>query len=212
MFSASKAIFRGSLVFLVALHSAHLFAASFESPLWRQFAADPRHAVEGALPDFSRAGYQRGERPVPRIQGPVFNVCDYGAVPGDSNSDEAAVRSAIAAAEAAGGGVVYFPKGTYLFWTDRMHVEPIWIRSSRIVLRGDGDGESGSILHFIHNGLTPGDYRVPKLGNEFNGLKSLFIAEPRQESAAGGAARKAIVAEDVDAGSVRIPGFGAMTV
>ena len=205
MRAASNHAFSQSILVFVGLLSSNLAAAPAESALWRQFAADPGRSPEAGLPDFSRAGYQRGERAIPRIEGPVFDVRDYGAVPDDANSDEGPVRAAISAAEQAGGGVVYFPKGTYLFWTDRLHVEPIWIRSSRIVLRGDGDGEGGSVLHFVHHGLTPGDYRVPKLGNEFNGLKSLIIVEPNQDGGAGVVGKKTLVSEDVPSGSVRMP-------
>ena len=46
---------------------------------------------------------------------------------------------------------------------------------------------------------------MPKLGNEFNGLKSLIIAEPEPDGAAAPGARKIFVVEDVPAGSVRLP-------
>lgn len=42
-----------------------------------------------------------------------FNVMDYGATGGGVIDDTAAVQAAIDAAEAAGGGVVYFPPGVY---------------------------------------------------------------------------------------------------
>src|SRR6201996_3273649 len=43
-----------------------------------------------------------------------LNVKDYGAK-GDATSDDfGAINSALTAAETAGGGVVYFPAGTYL--------------------------------------------------------------------------------------------------
>ena len=46
--------------------------------------------------------------------GQVFNVKAYGAVGDGVTDDTAAVNAAFAAAYAAGGGVVYFPAGTYL--------------------------------------------------------------------------------------------------
>jgi polygalacturonase len=44
---------------------------------------------------------------------PVFNVADYGAKNDGSASSTAAIRKAIQACAAAGGGTVYFPAGTY---------------------------------------------------------------------------------------------------
>lgn len=43
-----------------------------------------------------------------------FNVVDYGATGDGSTDDTAAIQAAIDAAEAAGGGVVYFPAGVYV--------------------------------------------------------------------------------------------------
>src|ERR1035441_9356312 len=43
-----------------------------------------------------------------------FNVLDYGAHPDGSASSTEAIRSAIQAAKAAGGGTVYFPPGNYV--------------------------------------------------------------------------------------------------
>jgi hypothetical protein len=43
-----------------------------------------------------------------------FNVKKYGAVGNGSTDDTAAIQSAINACQAAGGGIVYFPAGTYL--------------------------------------------------------------------------------------------------
>lgn len=44
----------------------------------------------------------------------VYNVWDYGATGNGANDDTAAVQAAINACGAAGGGIVYFPPGTYL--------------------------------------------------------------------------------------------------
>jgi polygalacturonase len=61
------------------------------------------------LPLVAGGGAVRGANTVP-----FFNVLDYGAhQDGSSNSTEA-IQSAIRAANAAGGGTVYFPPGTYV--------------------------------------------------------------------------------------------------
>lgn len=43
----------------------------------------------------------------------TYNVIEYGAVGDDSNNDTTAIQAAIDAAEAAGGGSVFFPRGVY---------------------------------------------------------------------------------------------------
>src|ERR1035437_275158 len=43
----------------------------------------------------------------------VFNVTNYGANPNDLGDDTVAVQNAVNAAENSGGGVVYFPNGSY---------------------------------------------------------------------------------------------------
>ena len=45
---------------------------------------------------------------------PIFNVTDYGARNDGSASATEAIRAAIQAAKAAGGGTVFFPEGTYV--------------------------------------------------------------------------------------------------
>jgi hypothetical protein len=44
---------------------------------------------------------------------PVFNVKNYGATGNGTSDDTVAIRSAISAAVADGGGIIYFPAGTY---------------------------------------------------------------------------------------------------
>lgn len=44
---------------------------------------------------------------------PLYNVKDYGAVGNGSTDDTTAVQAAITACDGAGGGIVYYPAGTY---------------------------------------------------------------------------------------------------
>lgn len=67
-----------------------------------------------------------------------FNVKDYGAVGDGSHDDSAAVRAAMAAAVAAGGGTVYFPNGTYVlsaeigeFWCINLAANVTFLGQSR---------------------------------------------------------------------------------
>jgi polygalacturonase len=68
--------------------------------------------------------------------GPVFNILDYGARNDGSASATAAIRSAIQAAKAAGGGTVYVPAGKYV-------TGPVELVSN-LVLHID----AGATLHF----------------------------------------------------------------
>ena len=110
---------------------------------FQQFVKAKENGTEPILPDFSYAGYHYFAKPVPDVAHPVFDVTDYGAIPNDDISDQPAIVSAIAAAEANGRGVVFFPPGEFLVNTDTDKNEggknePIYIRSSNIVLRGSG--------------------------------------------------------------------------
>jgi hypothetical protein len=59
----------------------------------------------------------------------VVDVTDFGAVADDGLDDHPAIHAAIAAVSAAGGGVVYFPPGTY-------HLSDNLVLSDGVVLRG----------------------------------------------------------------------------
>jgi hypothetical protein len=63
-----------------------------------------------------------------------FDVTEYGAVADGETDDTAAINKAITAAKDAGGGVVFFPRGTYRC----MAVRP----KSYVSLQGTGWGES----------------------------------------------------------------------
>ena len=63
---------------------------------------------------------------------PVYNVTDYSVVPDDATADHTGINSAIGDAEAAGGGVVYFPPGEYLIGGS------LTIDSPYVTLRGEG--------------------------------------------------------------------------
>ena len=68
----------------------------------------------------------------------VFNVKAYGAR-GDGITDDApAVRLAMAAANAAGGGIVYFPAGTYLVSKDAGNPWCLQVPGDNITLLGAG--------------------------------------------------------------------------
>ena len=55
--------------------------------VWKDFVKNGPTGI--CLPDFSRAGYGMGEKPIPKIENPVFDVTDvrFGAVPDDGKED-----------------------------------------------------------------------------------------------------------------------------
>lgn len=87
---------------------------------------------QSRLPDFSFAGYRRGEKPIPSPAGGV-SVKEFGAR-GDGRSDDtAAIQKAI---EASPGKVVHLPAGYYVV------TDFITIRRSGTVLRGAGRAQT----------------------------------------------------------------------
>lgn len=102
---------------------------------------------EKLVQDFSFAGYHRGERPIPSVTGPVFDVVDdFEADPTGTRDSTAQIQAAIDAASAAGGGVVFLPAGTFLVAPPEGETRALAVSSSNIVLRG-----AGSDLTFLLN-------------------------------------------------------------
>jgi hypothetical protein len=135
---------------------------SKESAHWKSFQSATDRSPAEILTDYSYAGYEHGEKGIPDVQGPVFNVTDYGAKADDAISDEDAIRKAVAAAEKAGGGVVLFPAGKFLVFADRFTAASIRIGKSGVVIRGAGSGKGGTVIRAIHSGYRVGPYPVPK--------------------------------------------------
>ena len=117
-----------------------------ESKLWRQFVEAKRTGAEPTLPDFSFAGYHGGVDAIPDVKGPVFDVTKYGAKGDGRADDQAAIQKAIDAAEAAGGGVVFLPPGTYRVNADPANRRPIRVKKGGIVLRGSGATKGGTVV------------------------------------------------------------------
>ena len=154
---------------------------STESKFWLQFKDATDRSSPDIMPDFSYAGYENSEKPIPDVAGPVFKVTDFGAIPDDSVSDEQAIRDTIAAAEKAGGGVVLFPAGKFLVWADRNKAEPIRILSSNIVIRGAGSSKGGTVIRSIHSGYYAGNYKVPKATGDFLTIPYIFIFQEKAQ-------------------------------
>ncbi len=149
------------------------------SRTWEQFVSASQAGTEPILPDFSYAGYHYFRKKVPDAIHPVFDVTRYGAVPDDDRSDQAAIASAIAAAEANGSGIVFFPPGEFLVNTDADRdasgaLTPIYIRGSRIVLRGSGSRQGGTVIRQVNH--------MPPTGNNLWSSPYMFNARPSSTS------------------------------
>jgi len=72
------------------------------------------------------------------IPGPVFNVVGYGADPTGVQVSTEAIQNAIDDANAAGGGVVYLPSGTYLTGKLKLY--------RRVILNGSGRYDTKLLL------------------------------------------------------------------
>ncbi len=100
--------------------------AEVESALWGEHGE--HWTPESRLPDFSFAGYQRGETPLPNPP-TTHNVRDFGAVGDGEHDDSEAFVRAIAAVSR---GVIRVPEGRYRI------TRKILIDKPGIVIRGDG--------------------------------------------------------------------------
>lgn len=104
----------------------------------------------------------------------VFNVKAYGAVGDGSTDDTAACQAAIDACNTAGGGVVYFPAGTYKLVTNPLKLysgaTPTIVAYSNITLAGAG---SSSVNGSIITQTTTGVDVIKGLNDVANGAQAL---------------------------------------
>jgi hypothetical protein len=109
---------------------------------------------DGRLIDPSYAGYHTGLDPLPRVDGPIKRVTDFGAKGDDMADDTAAFTTAIAETQ----GVLLVPAGRYVI-TKRLD-----IRKSNFVLRGEGIDKTTLLFPRPLSETNPGDANYP-----FNG-------------------------------------------
>lgn len=98
------------------------------------------------LPDFSRAGFHRGEERPPAGEGTPMTTVD--AALGDAVADAtSAIQSAIDAACDAGGGIVLLPEGTYrVRLPSDSAIAVLLIDCSNVVLRGEGPARTRILI------------------------------------------------------------------
>ncbi|MEI7504624.1 MAG: hypothetical protein WCJ61_15205, partial [Paludibacter sp.] len=129
------------------------YAQTNKSAAFEAFKKNPATAV---LPDYSWAGYKMGAEGIPDVKGKIFDVTKYGAIPNDTLEDFDGVQAAIKAAEAAGGGIVFFLKGRFLINEQEGRRDGIVISKPNIILRGSGSGAEGTEI-FMKQYMLPKD-------------------------------------------------------
>ncbi len=127
-----------------------------DAQIWKKYIgtiSDPNIPV---LPNYGYAGYKQGQEAIPDTHNlTTFNVANYGAVANDSSSDQAAIQAAIDAAEANGGGIVFFPPGEFLINTNASSTNSITITKSNIILKGSGSTPGGTVINMVNHMLQP---------------------------------------------------------
>ena len=107
---------------------------------WTPPALDSRFYQDRLIQDFSHAGYHRGDRPLPDVEGPVADVTTgrFDADPTGRRDSTDAIQAAIDAVQRAGGGVVRLPPGTFRVRPPEGRPAALEISASHVVLRGAG--------------------------------------------------------------------------
>lgn len=124
-----------SLVSVLAAPAGPAAAGAGHSSLWGP--AGQSYQEGGPLPDFSWAGYRAGgELPSAKV---TASVRAFGARGDGETDDTAAFQRAL---DQAPSGVLLVPRGQYRL-TGQLN-----LTRSGLVLRGEGAGQGGSILHF----------------------------------------------------------------
>ena len=144
-------LLRAFVSLLVFAAAAALPAAAavmpWRSELYPDQGWNPETALldrDKVIQDFSYAGYRRGEAPVPRVAGPLFDVtvAPFLADKAGLRDATAAIQAAIDAAGAAGGGVVFLPDGTYALSVAPEASQALLLSRPGVVLRGAGRGRT----------------------------------------------------------------------
>lgn len=127
----------------------------------------------------------------------IYNVTNYGAVANDGQNDYPAAKAALAAAEAAGGGIIYFPAGTYDIWPTDGDVKIVngiptlekgksagstlfQIRSNNITFLGDASGAPTTFWNLYLWGKTPATkwLEVKDGGGKTVNARRYFVFKP----------------------------------
>lgn len=98
-----------------------------------------------------------------------YNVKAYGSFGDGVNDDTVSIQSAIDSAYSSGGGIVYFPKGTYLISSVLTNKENVSLLGDgpeiTIIIANNCDGIKSEV-----NGISISNFTLKAVGNAFNGL------------------------------------------
>ena len=98
--------------------------------------------------------------------GKVFNVMDHGIVPDTGRDVLPLVQSLIDEVGRQGGGILFFPRGRYLFNKSGQR-QFLQINHSHITLEGETDGQGRPLAHLVCCGTTVQGSRNPWLSPFF---------------------------------------------
>ena len=115
-----------------------------------------------------------------------FNVKDYGATGDGSTNDATDIDQAVTAAQTAGGGVVYFPAGHYLYNGTGIVNNPASNVTQHLFLLGDGRGASTLDFTACSNAqcvLLDNQNAVGSGRNDGSGVRDLTLIAPTGKAA-----------------------------
>ncbi len=144
-------------------------------------------AAGGPLPEFSYAGYQRGEKPLPERK-PDVSVKDHGAVGDGTTDDTVAIQKAI---DANPGKTIALPAGRYRL------SDVLTIKGSGTVLQGEGPDKTVIVVPVPLQDIHPLPVQYPDTGGTAYAYSGAFI------SVAGSSGYYANDAKPVTAPAVR---------
>ena len=104
------------------------------------YATDP--ASGSSLPDYSRVGYHNGEKEIPSV--PVVKTLEPGTLSDHTSLIQSAINQ-VSALPLEQRGAILLKAGVYIL------SGKLEIKASGIVLRGEGQGENGTILYDSRN-------------------------------------------------------------
>lgn len=147
------------------------------SAIWKEWVEAQKAGRSTRFPDYSWAGYRVGDEKIPDVKGPVFEATNFGARPDTPVDSLPALQRAVDAAAAAGGGVVHLSPGTYWMRADARNRKALWVTNSRVVIRGSGMGEGGTVLRLAYHSYRQETEIPPANGGSFNDASGRFLIQ-----------------------------------